>query len=274
MSNPLAVASTWDIVAFDYAEVTAPFFGNFAQSALDAVALAPASRVLDIAAGPGTLALLAATRGMQVTAVDFSPAMIDELNTRARAKGVTIETHVGDGQQLPVADCTQAAAFSMFGLIFFPDRAKGFSEMHRVLAPGGFGVIASWQPMERFAMLSDVFVALRSLLSNMPFGDGKAPLGDPQEIVREMSAAGFQSVTVREISATAEAPSLELAWAFMLRGSAPFALLRRNIGEAVWQDVERGIVEQLRRKYGSGAQRVTMVANLGIGQKSTRSLVP
>ncbi len=118
-------------------------------------------------------------------------------------------------------------------------------------------------------MLSDVFVALHELLPNLPFGGGKAPLGDPQEIVSEMTAAGFESVSVREISASAEAPTLELAWNFMLRGSAPFALLRRNIGEAAWQDVERGIVEQLRRKYGSGAQRVTMVANLGIGHKST-----
>lgn len=268
MPNPLAVASTWDIVANDYAEVTAPFFGNFAQLALDAVALATASRVLDIAAGPGTLALLAAGRGLQVTAVDFSPAMIEELKRRSRAKGLTVATHVADGQKLPISDATQSAAFSMFGLMFFPDRAKGFSEMHRVLAPGGFGVIASWLPMERFALLSDVFVVLRSLLPNMPFGDGKAPLGDPREIVDEMTAAGFRSVSVREISATAEAPSLDLAWAFISRGSAPFALLRRNIGEAAWQEVERGIVEQLRRKYGPGPQRLTLVANLGIGQKS------
>lgn len=63
--------------------------------------------------------------------------------------------------------------------------------MHRVLAPGATGVIASWQPMERFPMLKDIYVALRDLLPNMPFGDGKAPLGDPQDIVNEMTANGF-----------------------------------------------------------------------------------
>jgi len=268
MSSPLAIASTWDNVAFDYAEVTAPFFANFAKNALDAVDLRPGSRVLDIAAGPGTLAHLAAERGFAVTAVDFSPAMIGELNARSRAKQLTIDTHVADGQQLPVADNTQNAAFSMFGLMFFPDRAKGFSEMHRVLAPGGCGVVSSWQPMERFAMLAEVFVALRGLLPNMPFGDGKAPLGDPQEIILEMTAAGFEGVTVHEVSASSEAPTLDLAWNFLLRGSAPFALLRRNIGEAAWKDVERGIKDQLRNKYGSGAQRVTMSAHLGVGRKN------
>ena len=268
MSNPLAIASTWDNVAFDYAEVTAPFFANFAEKALNAVSLERGSRVIDIAAGPGTLALLAAERGHVVTAVDFSPAMIGELNARAQAKTLRVETHVADGQQLPIADNSQNAAFSMFGLIFFPDRAKGFAEMLRVLSPGGFGVVSCWQPMERFPMLAEVFVALQRLLPNMPFGAGRAPLGEPQAIIEEMNTAGFKDVSVLEVSASSEAPTLELAWNFMLRGSAPFALLRRNIGEAAWQNVESGIVDQLRSKYGSGAQRVTMSAYLGLGRKN------
>jgi SAM-dependent methyltransferase len=268
MTSPLALASTWDLVAFDYAEVTAPFFAEYAKVALESVNLSAGSRVVDIAAGPGTLALVAAQQQHAVTAVDVSSAMIDELKRRAHSMQLNIETHVADGQALPLADASQDAAFSMFGLIFFPDRAKGFTEMYRVLAPGGTGVIASWQPMERFALLADIFAALRGLLPNMPFGDGKAPLGDPQDIVNEMTASGFQSVSVREVSASTQEPTLDQTWQFMLRGSAPLALLRRNVGEAAWQGIEQGILERLRGKYGPGAQTVTMVANLGIGYRS------
>ncbi|HEY5961399.1 MAG TPA: methyltransferase domain-containing protein, partial [Polyangiaceae bacterium] len=257
MSSPLASPVSWDLVAREYAKVTAPFFANYANAALELAQVQAGSRLLDIAAGPGTLSLLAAQRGCKVTAIDFAPNMIEELKAEANSRGVHVDTIVGDGQALPLDSHQFDAAFSMFGLIFFPERAKGFKEMHRTLAPGGVGLVASWQPMERFAMLADVFGALRSLLPNLPFGDGKAPLGEPSEIVGEMTAAGFESVRVEEVSASAEAPNLDQAWSFLSRGSAPFALVRRGIGETAWQGVEQGIVARLREKYGSGAQTLT-----------------
>jgi SAM-dependent methyltransferase len=267
MSNPLASPLPWDLVAVDYAECTAPFFANYAEKALDLAQLPEKSHVLDVAAGPGTLTLLAAQRGHVTTALDFSPAMIDALNEKARQLSLPVTSVVGDGQALPFASDSFDATFSMFGLIFFPERARGFKEMLRVLKPDGVAIISSWLPMERFIMLSDIFVALRKLLPNLPFGGGTAPLGDAESIIQEMTLAGFESVAVEEVSATAVANSLEEAWEFMSRGSAPFKLLERNLGDAVWQSVQKGILEDLRAKYGSGRQELTMVANLGIGRK-------
>jgi ubiquinone/menaquinone biosynthesis C-methylase UbiE len=267
MSNPLASPLPWDLAAKDYANVTAPFFRNYAEVALDRAGVAVGSRVLDVAAGPGTLALLAALRGCHTTAVDFSPRMIDELRSKAVAAGAVVDAQVADGQALPIRDAAFDAAFSMFGLMFFPDRAKGLREMLRVLVPGGVAVISSWQPMERFPILSDIFAAVREILPDLPLGGDKAPLVALAEIVSEMRAAGFESIAAEEVSASAESPTLDDAWSFMHRGSPPLALIRKNIGEAAWHNVERGIVESLRRKYGSGAQKMTMVANLGVGRK-------
>lgn len=267
MSNPLASPTSWDLVADEYAEVTAPFFENYARVALDRACVGHGTRVLDVAAGPGTLSLTAARRGCQVTAVDFASGMLSRLRASAARAGLRVETQVADGQALPFLPASYDAAFSMFGLIFFPDRQKGFAEMLRVLAPGGVGAIASWQPMERFPMLRDIFKAIRTLLPNLPFGGGKAPLGEPDEIVSEMASVGFTSVVVEEVSACAEAPTLDEAWTFMRRGSAPFALLERTLGESAWRELERGIVADLRRQYGSGPQKLTMTANLGIGRK-------
>jgi 2-polyprenyl-3-methyl-5-hydroxy-6-metoxy-1,4-benzoquinol methylase len=268
MSNPLALPLPWNIAAKDYAEVTAPFFANYAEVALDKAKVTAGMRVLDVAAGPGTLALLAARRGCKTTAVDFSPNMIDELKLSASRAGLAVEAHLGDGQALQMTDASFDAVFSMFGLMFFPDRAQGFKEMLRVLVPDGVGVIATWQPMERFPMLAEVFSALRELLPGLPLGGNKAPLVAPSEIIDEMGAAGFKSVAIEEVSATAEAPSLDEAWTFMFRGSPPLALVRRNLGEEAWVNVEQGIVAALQRKYGSGAQKLTMTANLALGRKS------
>ena len=55
---------------------------------------------------------------------------------------------------------------------------------------------------------------------------------------------------------------------FHYRGSAPFTMIRKSIGEPAWKDVERGIVASLREKYGSGKQKLTMTANLSIGRKA------
>jgi ubiquinone/menaquinone biosynthesis C-methylase UbiE len=269
MSNPLASPLSWDLVARDYTEVTAPFFENYANAALDRAGVADGMRVLDVAAGPGTLALLAARRGCQVAAVDFAPGMIEALKAGAVQRGVAVEAQVADGQALPYADGSFDAAFSMFGLIFFPDRGKGLRELLRVLIPGGTAVIASWQPMERFPMLSDIFAALHELLPDLPFGGGKAPLGESSEFLDELSAAGFASLSVEEVSASAEAPTLDEAWNFLYRGSPPFTMVRKKIGEPAWQNLERGIVASLREKYGSGKQKLTMIANLGIGRKPT-----
>jgi SAM-dependent methyltransferase len=257
----------WDLVAEEYTAVTAPFFRQYAEAALLSNELPVDAKILDVAAGPGTLSLLAAARGYDVYAVDFAPNMIAMLERSARAQQVEVKSQVANGMALPFASETFHAAFSMFGLMFFPDRAQGFRELYRTLKPGGVAVVSSWQPMERFALLSDVFVALRKLLPDIPFGQGKAPLGEPEDIQLEMGQAGFELVRTDIVSASVEQPTLEASWDMMYRGSAPFALLRRNIGEDRWLLVEQGIKASLLEKYGPGPQILTMVANLGIGRR-------
>ena len=51
------------------------------------------------------------------------------------ARKLTVDT-----QTVPYAD----DAFSLFGLMFFPDRKQGFAEIYRALKPGGSIAITSW----------------------------------------------------------------------------------------------------------------------------------
>jgi ubiquinone/menaquinone biosynthesis C-methylase UbiE len=265
-SSPLATPDAWNLVTPGYVAEIVPQFEAFARDALNLAGVGEGSRVVDVACGPGTLSFLAAARGAQVRALDFAENMLTALRGRAHRDGVTnIECERGDGMALPYGDRSFHAGFSMFGLMFFPDRARGFRELHRVLEPGGRVVVTSWQPMERVPLIAALFRVLAELMPGLPFGKSKAPLGEPDEMRDEMRAAGFEPVEVFELAHSVVAPSLAAWWASMRRSMAPLLLLEQKIGAAAFAELEAKILAGLDREFGAGPQVATMIANAGLG---------
>jgi SAM-dependent methyltransferase len=263
--SPLASPEPWSLVADDYALELLPMFELYSR---DALALAPThagARVLDVAAGPGTLTLLAAEAGCSVSAIDFSPQMVANLRRRLNGAQLGADARIGDGQALPWSDGEFDAAFSMFGLMFFPDRARGFGELFRVLKPGGKAVVSSWAPFE--GIFKSVMGAMREVLPDIAFGSGKGPLGDPEEFAAELRAAGFEdvSLTPRTHSLPAESPAE--VWASCQRTTAPIVLLKKQLGDAKWQEVTAGVVTRLEAEYGTGEVQIQSTAYLGCGTK-------
>jgi len=265
--SPLATAEAWDLVAAAYAVDSLPYFEVFSRAALAHAALPPGARVADIAAGPGTISLLAAAAGARVDALDFSEPMLAELRARVAAAGLgaRIEARFGDGQRLPYAADTYDAAFSMFGLMFFPDRAAGLREMLRVLRPGGVAIISSWVPFA--GPFGTLLQAARELLPGLPLGGGRPPLADPADIVAEMTAAGFADVRVETIAQEIHEPSFDSFWALMQRTNAPVVLIRHRVGPERWREVEPQLRERVRATIGDGPVAVGRGAYLGIARK-------
>jgi SAM-dependent methyltransferase len=242
-----------------------PMFELFSK---DALALAPThagAKVLDVACGPGTLTLLAAEDGRSVSSIDFSPNMVRNLKRRLNGAQQGADVREGDGQALPWSDGTFDAAFSMFGLMFFPDRAKGFSELLRVLKPGGAAVVSSWAPFQ--GVFASIMAAMREELPDIPFGTGKGPLGDPEELAAELAAAGFTDVSVKPVTHTLPGDTPAEIWSQSERASAPIVLLRKRLGEEEWRRVGRGVLQRLEAHYGSAPIQHTTTAYLGFGRK-------
>ncbi|EQB10674.1 hypothetical protein RLDS_27215 [Sphingobium lactosutens DS20] len=105
-----------------YEKTAHPFTELYAKAALARIRLGPGSRVLDVAAGTGALALAAARTGAQVMATDFSPGMVARI---AAAELPNVEARVMDGQSLALPGGAFDAVFSIFGVIMFPDWRKG-----------------------------------------------------------------------------------------------------------------------------------------------------
>lgn len=274
--SPLSLASTWDLVAADYTREVVPVFQQYVEQAWTLAGVGPGSRVLDVAAGPGTLSLLALARGAQVEALDFSPRMIESLRERLTVLGPDergrIHARVGDGMALPYGEAEFDAGFSIFGLMFFPDRAAGFRELARVLRPGARCVVSSWQPMHENPVLSAAGEALGALTAPAQPESGPAvppslPLSTRESCHEEMEAAGFRQVVVHAPVGRAQFANASEMVASFGRSNVMFRLTKERLGAAAWEEVEREIARRVARRFGAGPIDVAMPAFITVGER-------
>ena len=85
----------------------------------------PGSRIIDIAAGSGALAVPAAQAGAMVTAIDIAPDMVERLGERLAPYPDCIAA-VMNGEILSFPDEAFDSAFSVFGVIFSAMGGTGF----------------------------------------------------------------------------------------------------------------------------------------------------
>jgi len=76
--------------------------------------------------------------GGRVVGIDMTREMLDKARRGAAEMGVeNIEFVEGEAEQLPFADATFDVVISNGVIDLIPDKDAVFSELHRVLAPGG-----------------------------------------------------------------------------------------------------------------------------------------
>jgi SAM-dependent methyltransferase len=102
--------------------------------------------VLDVAAGTGNFALLAAAEGASVVASDLTPHLIERGKQRTADAGVEIEWVEADAEQLPFEDERFDCTASVFGAMFAPRPRQAAEEMFRVTRPGNTVGMANWSP--------------------------------------------------------------------------------------------------------------------------------
>lgn len=189
----------WDTAAQHYEKTAHPFTARYAEAALALVTLTPDSRVLDVAAGTGALALLAARTGAQVLATDFSPGMIARIAERNLPN---VEARVMDGQALSLENASFDAVFSIFGVIMFPEWRKGLAEMARVTRPGGHGVIATWREhgAATFLLLGQIRRKLFPDREGMTMPEAVRALSEPADFARELIAAGYRDPRIESVT--------------------------------------------------------------------------
>jgi SAM-dependent methyltransferase len=231
------------------------------EALLERLGVQPGERVLELAAGPGSLgpvwSRLVGAHGSVVVS-DIAEAMVEA--ARRRVAGLAnVATAVLDASAIDVADASFDVVASRMGLMFTPDPARAFAEIHRVLAPGGRLGALTWGPIERNPWMTCVGMAamMHGVVSGgPPVGPGGIfSLSDADRVQTIASEAGFTGVEVIEVPVSFHAATLDehvarvvslagpLAAALRAASADQRAALRRTAAELAAPYVDEGGVE-------------------------------
>lgn len=268
--NPMSTPEPWTLVAEGYVTDTQPAFAQYCRAALERAGYAGGGKVLDVACGPGTLSLLVEREAEEIHAIDFSPGMLACFDREIARRGLAhIKTYHMDGQDLAFGDDQFDWAFSIFGLMFFPDRARGFREILRVLKPGGRAAITAWAPVADSTAMQMMFGAMGAAFPKKPEASSTKvlTLEDPDNFRAEMEQAGFTDVAITPFDGTWQVDDFESFLDSMVRGSAPISMLKSQLGEDVWAGKRAIMLAWMKEKLVELPATLTSRAWIGTGHK-------
>jgi SAM-dependent methyltransferase len=174
--------------------------------------------VLEVAAGSG-VASRAMSAGLDpsttIVCSDLNQPMID--HAKAIGTANQVEWRQADVMDLPFEAESFEAVVCQFGVMFFPDWAEAFSEIARVLRPGGMFLFNVWDCIAENEFADVVTQAVATLFPDDPprFLD-RTPHGYYEESIinGHLAAAGFDvpadfdAVVERSVASSSEIPAI------------------------------------------------------------------
>ncbi len=217
--------------------------------------------VLELACGTDivTRNLAPKLKAGRYVATDFNPPMLEIAKTKVREDH--LEFQVADATALPFETGQFDTVICQFGVMFFPDKHKAYSEVARVLKSGGKYVFSVWDSLENNHFAQTIHEGIGKLYPDNPPQFMKLPFGyfDLGLIVEDLRRAGFGSISFERIPLTSHAASpREVALGFGMGGPLANEVAARDTLsiEAVIEALE----EAVRKAHGSGPCAAPMEA--------------
>ena len=217
---------------------------------LDAVGVKSGVKLLDIACGPGYVAAEAAKRGAIALGVDFSAAML----AQARQLHPGIDFREGDAEELPVGSGLFDAAVMNFGILHLGRPEQALMEAYRVIRTGGRFAFSVWAKPEETIGFGIVLRAVETHGEprvELPEGPPFFRYSDPDECVRGLLAAGFESPSIIRVPQVWRLPGVDSLFEFMKDSTVRTAGLLRAQKPTVLNKIREAMGEGL-EKYRKG----------------------
>ncbi|MGI5460856.1 class I SAM-dependent methyltransferase [Streptomyces sp. CA-249302] len=233
-------------------------FQPFAEDLTARAAALDPRHILELAAGTGVLTseLLATAPSAEVTATDLNETMVALGATRAPGAA----WRQADAQQLPFPDASFDLVVCQFGVMFFPDRVAAFTEVRRVLAPGGRFLFNTWAPLATHGFEVALQAGLeRAFPVDPPRFFATVPHGyaDPTLVTDDLTAAGFTVEDQLELTLQGRAPSTaDLATGYLTGTPVRAAVEDRGDAPAV----RATVIEEMTARLGPGPVTAPMTA--------------
>jgi SAM-dependent methyltransferase len=186
-----------------------------------------AQSILEVAAGSGVVTRAMASglpASVSITATDLNQPMIDYGQVLGTSRPVVWQR--ADVMDLPFGDASFDAVVCQFGVMFFPDRRAAFTEVARVLRPGGVFLFNVWDAIEYNEFAAIVADAVGGLFADDPPRFlARTPYGyfDEPTIQADVAAGGFvapasvEAVEARSLATSAEVPAIAFCQGTPLR---------------------------------------------------------
>ena len=183
---------------------------------VDALALQPGDRVLELAAGPGDTGFMAAeliAPGGTLICSDGAEAMLDIARGRALAQGVrNVEFRQLELEWIDLETAEVDAILCRWGIMLVVDPASAAREIRRVLRPGGRVALAVWDLPERnpwTVIPQQVMHALGHGTAPAPVGPGMFALAGDGVLTELLEGAGLLDVTIAPVEMERHFASVE-----------------------------------------------------------------
>lgn len=223
------------------------FTAAAADRLVEACGVSEGERVLDVACGQGEVALAAARRGAEVTAVDSAPAPLERGRDLAGAEGLEIDWLEQDALDLPAGDGWFDRSLSGFGVIWTSDPRRAIGELFRVTRPGGSVGYTSWTNVGFVGSL----LRLARDEGLLPFGHLPSALGRDERVRQDIEPIAPE-LELGSYELDLDLPDAGALWDLVDHSVAPLARGLPLRGERDRIRLENGVAQLMRDASGDG----------------------